>query len=145
MTSGSLAINLLLALAAFGAVGLLFAWAAWRAARRFGTRGLVAAWALATLAVTALMAARIHQQHAALGFTPVQQNDALVFASFLPLWAAGHGGVALVVQRQVRVDGLAAPFTRRTAARSLGAFATGVLLFFLVYIVRGVAALLRRL
>jgi len=136
-----LAQNVLLALLTFAAVGLLFAWAAWHAARRWGGAGLAAAWAGGAILAAVLMTARVHQQQAALGFTPAQQQRFPVFTTFLPMWAAGFGGVALMLRGRRRrgTDG----FSLGVAGRSLAAFVGGVVAFLLVYAALDVAALLR--
>jgi hypothetical protein len=142
MNASFIAQNIAFVVLAFTAAGVVFAWAAWHAGRRWGSRGLAIAWILGAFAITGLMAARIHQQQAALGFTAEQQQRFSAFAEFLPMWVLAFGAVALVVRARLRAG--EAKFTAGTAARSLGAFLAGVVAFFLVYAAMDIAALLGR-
>jgi hypothetical protein len=122
-------------------VGVAFGWAAWRVGRRWGGRAIAFGWAAAVLVATGLMTLQIHRTQAALGFTPAQQARFPVFATFLPMWAAALGAVALVARRQLRTG--AERFTPGFAGRSFGAWLLGAFAFFVVYAAFDVAAILR--
>jgi hypothetical protein len=135
--------SILLVLLALAAAGILFAWAAWHMTRRWGPRGLAIAWITGTVAITAIMAARSHQQQAALGFSAEQQRAFAAFPRFLPMWAVAFGAVALVLRARLRAR--EAQFSAGTALRTLGAYIAGVIGFFLVYAAIDFASLFRRL
>jgi hypothetical protein len=132
--------HVLLAFCLMAAAGVAFGWAAWLAGRRWGARAVALAWVLAVLAATGLMTAQIRQTQAALGLT-AQAARTPVFATFLPMWAAALGAVALVVRRRLRTGGTR--YTVGLAARSFGAWLLGALAFFVVYAALDIAALLR--
>ena len=142
MNASFIAQSVFLALLAFAAAGVAFAWAAWYAGQRWGVRGLVVAWLVGAIAITALMALRIQQQQAALGFSPEQQRQFVPFPTFLPMWAVALGAVVLVLRARLRAGDVR--FSVGTAIRSLGAFVAGVVGFFLVYAAIDVAGLLGR-
>ena len=123
--------NIIVVLLALAAAGIAFAWATWHVGRRWGSRGLAAAWLAGAFAITALMAVRIHQQQATLGFSAEQQRQFAAFPRFLPMWALALGCVVLVLRARLRAGEVR--FSVGTAARSLGAFLMGVFGFFLVY------------
>lgn len=116
-----------------GLVLLATGWLAWHAARRWGGRGLLLAWAGGTLAVTAVMAWRIAQQEAALGFPPDQASAGRPFGMFAPLWAVALGAQALVLRRARRHDaGATAPFAALAWRLVLAGFG-GMLAYFILY------------
>ena len=87
-------------LLAFSAVGIAFAGTAWHAARRYGARGLVVAWLVGAIAVTALMALRVQQQEDALGLSAEQQRQFAEFRTFFPMWAVALGAVVLALRAE---------------------------------------------
>jgi heat shock protein HslJ len=117
---------------------LLAAWGAWHAQRRWGTRGLVAAWAIGTLLLAALMALRIEQQQAALGFPPERREAFAPFRTFLPMWALALGAQAWLLRRAAAAAP-ASGFSSRLAWRSIVAGFVGMLCFFLAHVALDVA------
>lgn len=128
--------SLLLGVAALLVAALLFSWTAWSIDRRFGTRGLVLAWIVGAVFLSAVMAARVHVQQAALGFTEAQQQAFAPFPTFLLMCLAGLGAATHVLYRRRRAG--VEEFWGGTAVRSLGAFLLGVLGFFVVHAIADV-------
>lgn len=133
--------SLLTGVAALLLAALLFAWTAWAIDRRFGARGLVLAWIVGAVFMSTLMAARVHVQQAALGFTEEQQRAFAPFPTFLLMCLAGLGAVTLVLYRRRRAG--VEKFQAGTAVRSLGAFVLGVLGFFVIYAIVDVLGVVR--
>lgn len=102
---------------AFAVAGISFAWVGWHVGRRWGARGLAVAWLTSAVAITALMAVRIQQRQAALGFSAEQQQQVAAFPRFLPMWAAALGAVALLLRGQLRTRTATDCLLRRCAPR----------------------------
>ena len=140
MPLATIAQGALLSFAAMAAVGVLFAWGAWWAGRRWGGRALAVGWVLGAVAATGAMVARVHHTQVALGFTPAQQQRFPLFGTFLPMWALALGAVALVVRRHLRAG--AERFTPGLAGRSLGAWVIGVVVFLLAFAALDITAVI---
>lgn len=116
----------------FPLIGLGFAWLAWRIGRAWGGVALAGAWIVASSLATGLMALRIHQQQAALGFTVEQQQRAPIYEWFLPFWLVVFGSVAWRVHS--RRHSLSSTFDRSIARSSLGALFVGFIGYFMVFV-----------
>lgn len=133
------------------AVLLAFAWSAWHVRRQWGARGLWIIWAVGSLAVAALMAVRVEQQQAALGFSPAARSAFAPFRIFLPLWALTFGAQSWFLQRRGAAHdspgtgraALTAPLSASLAWRSVAAGFGGASLFLLAYLVADIAGALR--
>ena len=115
----------------FVAVGLLYSWGAWLAARRWGVRWLLVAWAFATPLAAVLMVLRIHQRESALGFSPAQQAQLPVFWPFLLMWALGFGLATLGLRARLRAGDPS--FLPHALRRSVVGYVGGLLLWALAY------------
>lgn len=133
MTSTQILARFAFVLVLFPVVGLGFAWLAWRADRAWGGVALVGAWIVASSLATGLMALRIHQQQAALGFTVEQQQQrAPIYQWFLPFWLVVFGAVAWRVRS--RRQSSSNSFDRAIARSSLGALFVGFVGYFIVFV-----------
>lgn len=136
-----LALSFLLVPVACAVVGVVFGWLAHSLALRYRTWVVILAWVLVTLAATAAMTARIHQQQTALGLTDEQQARFPVFGMFLPLWAAGLACVAFVARRQAVAS--RGSFGSRGALASLKAFLLGAVAYLVIFAILDVTSLIR--
>jgi hypothetical protein len=132
VTSPQILARFAFVLVLFPLVGLGFAWLAWRIGRAWGGVALVGAWIVASSLATGLMALRIHQQQAALGFTVEQQQRAPIDEWFLPFWLVVFGTVAWRVHS--RRHSSSSSFDRSIARSSLGALFVGFIAYFIVFV-----------
>ena len=141
MTPVSLAQNGLMFALIFSAVGVLFAWAIWHVGRRSGAGLVIGVWLLAAVVVSSLMLIRIRLAQAALGLSAAQQARIPVFWWFLPMWVVAFGAVVFAVRP--RVPTTDSRFSASMAARSLGAFWLGLVVYFMLFAALDIAGIIR--
>ncbi len=141
MSPADLALNGLLSMLLFSAVGVLFGWALRRIAARGSVSAQVGAWLGGAVVVTVLLTMQTRRTQTALGISPEQQSQLPIFWWLLPMWIIAFGAVVLTVRRDIRIGG--GRFTIRTTGRILGAFWLGVLTYLLGFAILDIAPLLR--
>jgi len=139
MSAVQIAVGILLSALLLIVIAFGYAAAAWRLARRFGTRGQVAAWVLGVVAFTALVAAwRAFVAQGPLAGATVRQN--LVYTGTIGLFAFGLSSLSLR-KSMSRVDTPTLP--RPAAVRSVGAFFSGIGVLLLIALISDVVRFVR--